>query len=107
VIEEFSVAADGANTELSNSLLVNDNNYVPLAQSSPDHYNVGAAYSPPASGFVVVNTEALTTDGTDEKSLGHDDDDDFLNSLQVNIFEDATKVGDGLHDSIDGALFSN
>jgi hypothetical protein len=96
VIEEFSVAADGADTEVSNSLLVNDNNYVPLAQSSPDHNNVGAAYSPPASGFVVVNTEALTTGSTDEKSLGHDDDDDFLNSLQVNIFEDATK---GCHQS--------
>jgi hypothetical protein len=107
VIEEFSVAADGADTEVSNSLLVKDNNYVPLAQSSPDDNNVGAAYSPPASGFVVVNSEALTTDGTDEKLLGHDDDDDFLNSLQVNIFEDATKVDDGLHDSVDGALFSN
>jgi hypothetical protein len=107
VIEEFSVAADGDGTELSNSLLVNDNNYVPLAQSSPDHYNVDAAYSPQTSTVVLVNTEALTTDGTDEKSFGHDDDDDFLNSLQVNIFEDATKVANQFHDSIDGALFSN
>ena len=57
VIEEFSVAADGADTEVSNSLLVKDNNYVPLAQSSPDDNNVGAAYSPPASGFVVVIQE--------------------------------------------------
>ncbi len=69
VIEEFSVAADGADTEVSNSLLVKDNNYVPLAQSSPDDNNVGAAYSPPASGFVVVNSEALTTDGTAQLRL--------------------------------------
>jgi hypothetical protein len=100
VIEEFSVAADGDGTELSNSLLVNDNNYVPLAQSSPGHYNVHAAYSPRTSTFVVVNTEALTTVSTDEKSFGNDEDDDFLNSLQVNVFDDATKVTNQLQDSI-------